>query len=85
MNTEGGTENFHFSTKETHSCLYQYLKVIQGFHRPQTRFFLRAESFYNVASEIDELYKNDLTLNYTYGGSLHKCSHGEAFMRLFMI
>lgn len=84
MNAEGGTENFHFTTKETHSSLYQYFKMIQGIYRPKSKFFLRAESFYNVASEIDELYKNDPLLNKTYGGSLHECSHGESFMQLVM-
>ena len=85
MNAEGGTENFHFQTKATHSSLYQYLKVGKGIRRPQTRFFLRAESFYNVASEIDEIGDEDSTMYDSYGGkSLHQSSHGESFMQLMM-
>lgn len=85
MNAEGGTENFHFHTKDTHSSLYRYLKVAKGVRRPQTRFFLRAESFYNVASEIDEIAAEDSRMYLNYGGkSLHQCSHGESFMQLML-
>lgn len=85
LNAEGGTQNFHFHTHETHSNLYQYLKVSKGIQQPQTKFFLRAESFYNVASELDEMAKEDFNTFYSYGGtSLHACSHGESFMRLVM-
>ena len=85
LNAEGGTENFHFHTQETHSQLYQYLKVSKGILRPQTKFFLRAESFYNVASEIDSIAADDSVMYKGYGGkSLHDCSHGESFMQLMM-
>ena len=77
MNPEGGSQNFMFSTKETHSNLYQYLKIPM-INRPITKYFLRAESFYNVISEIDNLgisgfYDNE---------DMHKCSHGESFIHL---
>lgn len=39
LNTEGGTQNFHFHTKETHSHLYQFLKVSKGARKPQIKFF----------------------------------------------
>lgn len=85
MNAEGGTENFQFQTMSTHSELYQYMKVGKGIRKPQTKFFLRAESFYNVASEIDEIGKEDSRMYIAYGGkSLHQCSHGESFMQLMM-
>ena len=80
FNPEGGTVNFNFSTKESHSNLHEYLGVTRGYKRQRDGFFLRAESFYNVASNIDELGP---TLLPSYGGkSLHKQSHGESFMAL---
>ncbi|MCT8977723.1 AAA family ATPase [Clostridium sp. CX1] len=80
FNPEGGTKNFNFSTKETHSELYKYLKLIKGVKMPEDGFFLRAESFYNVATKIDEL---DVVR--AYGGvSLHDQSHGESFISLFI-
>lgn len=85
LNAEGGTENFQFQTRDTHSQLYEYLKIAKGIRRPETKFFLRAESFYNVASEIDEIAAEDSRMYNSYGGkSLHKSSHGESFMQLMM-
>ena len=54
FNAEGGTRNFSFSTRETHSPLYRYLTVGRTAY-PRDGFFLRAESFYNVATNIDEM------------------------------
>ena len=55
FNPEGGSKNFNFSTKETHSHLCETIKIIKGVKIPKDNFFLRAESFYNVASNIDEI------------------------------
>ncbi|HDK7169307.1 TPA: AAA family ATPase [Clostridium botulinum] len=79
FNPEGGTRNFNFSTNDTHSDLYKNLKLVRGVKRPYDGFFLRAESFYNVATNIDEIYEiGDLD---PYGGvSLHSQSHGESFL-----
>lgn len=77
MNPEGGSQNFMFSTKETHSKLYQYLKIPM-INRPVTKYFLRAESFYNVISEIDNLGVRGFYDNQ----DMHKCSHGESFIHL---
>lgn len=84
LNAEGGTQNFNFYTKETHSELYEYLKISKGIKRPKTKFFLRAETFYNVSSELDDIETGLMGTHYKdYGGkSLHVCSHGEAFMQL---
>lgn len=80
FNPEGGTKNFNFSTKATHSVLYECIRLAKGIRRPKDGFFLRAESFYNVATNIDELDVTD-----SYGGiSLHRQSHGEAFMSLLL-
>ena len=86
FNPEGGTVNFNFSTKDSHSDLHNYLTVSRGYRRHRDGFFLRAESFYNVASNIDELdaapsFGPKLISNYG-GVSLHKQSHGESFMAL---
>lgn len=87
FNPEGGTINFNFSSRESHSELYKNLTLVKGIKRPSDGFFLRAESFYNVASEIDELDETNggVPLVNSYGGkSLHKQSHGESFMSLIM-
>jgi predicted ATPase len=78
FNPEGGTKNSLFSTRDTHSNLHDYLKPRRNYKMPADGFFLRAESFYNVASYIDDVqYAN------SYGGkSLHDQSHGEAFISL---
>lgn len=77
-NPEGGNKNIRFSTRETHSDLSEYLKAVKGIKMPGDGFFLRAESFYNVASYID-----DLGYAGGYGGkSLHAQSHGESFLSL---
>ena len=85
FNAEGGTRNFSFSTIETHSDLHRYLTISRRAY-PKDGFFLRAESLYNVASNIDELdaiLTNQPRVIASYGGrSLHKQSHGESFLAL---
>lgn len=85
FNPEGGTRNFSFSTRETHSVLGEYLTPGRKRY-PKDGFFLRAESFYNVATNIDELDEGPCAaprLIDSYGGvSLHKQSHGESFLAL---
>ena len=86
FNAEGGSLNFNFATKDTHSPLYQSTILGKGATRPRDGFFLRAESFYNVATEVDRLNKEGPpTLYRSYGGkSLHDQSHGESFLSLIM-
>jgi predicted ATPase len=82
FNAEGGSRNFQFATRASHSGLHRCLRLTWNHRRPQTGFFLRAESFYNVATEIDRLDKLDPLLQ-SYGGrSLHEQSHGESFIAL---
>lgn len=83
LNPEGGTQNFNFNTKNTHSILSDYIRVLT-FNRPKTKFFLRAESFYNVATEIIRVSEEggQRPIYDSYGGNLHECSHGEAFIKL---
>lgn len=86
FNPEGGTVNFNFSTSDTHSELHRYLRVGRGTGHRKDGFFLRAESFYNVASNIDEMDRQPGMggrIIDSYGGiSLHKQSHGESFLSL---
>lgn len=86
FNPEGGTVNFSFSTRESHSELYRYLTVARGYRKHRDGFFLRAESFYNVATNIDEMDEEPglgEKVAASYGGvSLHRQSHGESFMAL---
>lgn len=85
FNAEGGTRNFNFTTSNTHSELYNYIKLIKGVRTPKDGFFLRAESFYNLATNVDELEREVPGLLSYYGGrSLHQQSHGESFFAVFM-
>lgn len=75
FNPEGGTKNFSFGTYDSHSELSEYITLSRGAY-PKDGFFLRAESFYNVASYIDRI-----NIISSYGGvSLHEQSHGESFL-----
>ena len=60
FNPEGGTRNFNFSTNKSHSTLWQNLTLSKN-KLPKDGFFLRAESFYNVASNIEEIYGGELS------------------------
>ena len=88
FNPEGGSRNFSFGTRESHSELHGYLRLSKGIVRPRDGFFLRAESFFNVATEIERLDEEGSfgpPLIDSYGGvSLHEQSHGEAFLALLM-
>lgn len=81
FNAEGGSRHFRFSTQNTHSQLYRNLTLVRGAKRPRDGYFLRAESFYNLASEIDRM--DDLIQRYG-GCSLHRQSHGESFLTLML-
>lgn len=80
LNAEGGSKHFNFNTKVSHSELHENILLRKGIKRARDSYFLRAESFYNVATTID-----DLDVNYGYNNkSLHAQSHGESFMSLFL-
>lgn len=84
LNAEGGSKNFNFRTQETHSSLYEELRAVRADLSYRNAFFFRAESFYNVASEVDRIAREDRSMLDSYGGiSLHEQSHGESFMSLF--
>jgi predicted ATPase len=77
---EGGSRNFTVKPDDPRYGLARALGVNRGVRRARhDSFYLRAESFYNVATQIDELGMGD-----AYGGkSLHAQSHGESFMEVF--
>ncbi len=78
MNPEGGSRDYAFATDAAHSALYRSMQIIRR-NYPQDSYFLRAESFYNVATYLEE----SGSLMTRYGGrSLHVQSHGEAFFTL---
>jgi predicted ATPase len=88
FNAEGGSKNFNFGTRRSHSELHRYLRVAKGVKRPRDGYFLRAESFFNVATEIEHL---DAEPSFgppvidSYGSkSLHEQSHGESFLALLI-
>ena len=80
FNAEGGSRNVTVSTRASHSVLHKHLRLVRGTRRPRTGYFLRAESFFNVATYIEEL--RDPGISAAYGGKLHEKSHGESFISL---
>lgn len=87
FNPEGGTNNFTFSSRASHSNLWEFIRLVKEVHRPRDGFFLRAESFYNLATNIEELDNEGMGARIidSYGGrSLHEQSHGESFFATFM-
>ncbi|KAA9021573.1 AAA family ATPase [Niallia endozanthoxylica] len=88
FNPEGGTLNFNFSSYDSHSNLNQYLRIAKGVYRAENPFFFRAESFYNLATHIEELDKEPggggRIIDYFGGESLYQQSHGEAFFAAFI-
>jgi predicted ATPase len=80
MNPEGGSSNFSYATRSSHSPLGEALTLIRGGRRPRTDFFLRAESVFTAATYVEELPDDPLA---AYGGrSLHEQSHGESFLAI---
>ena len=78
FNPEGGTRNYNFSTRDSHSELCDAIRLARGYKKPGWGYFLRAESFYNVATAEEE---------YSAGGNtppehLHEKSHGESFLAI---
>jgi predicted ATPase len=85
FNAEGGSRNFRFATAQAHAELHRHLRPTRSGRRMTDGFFLRAESYFNVASEIDRLDEDPFgrPIKASYGGrSLHQQSHGESFFAL---
>jgi len=78
FNPEGGTRNYNFSTYDSHSELCEAITLSRGVRRASGGYFLRAESFYNVATKEEEYSRGP-------GGvpqHFHEKSHGESFLAL---
>jgi len=86
FNAEGGTRNFNFATRASHSALHRYLRVARGIRKPTDGFFLRAESFFNVATVVEDLGLHVSPWGAKHYGenSLHEQSHGESFLKIIM-
>ncbi len=81
FNAEGGSRSVTVSTRASHSVLHKHLRLVRGTRRPRTGYFLRAESFFNVATYIEGL--RDPGISAAYGDvPLHERSHGESFIAL---
>ena len=87
MNPEGGSSNFAYSTRNSHSPLGQAVRLTRGIERPRTDFFLRAESLFTAATYLEELPDSPghAPALAAYGGtSLHEQSHGESFLAVML-
>ena len=78
FNPEGGTRNYSFSTYDSHSELCDAIRLIRGYRKPGWGYFLRAESFYNVASAEEEYSREGGVQSEYY----HRKSHGESFLAM---
>lgn len=77
FNPEGGTKNYVFSTYDSHSELCNAMRISKGYRKANWGYFLRAESFYNVATQEEE-YADIAHPSQKY----HEKSHGESFLAL---
>jgi predicted ATPase len=83
LNAEGGSRNFRFTTRATHSELSDFLRLVRAPRRPRDSYFLRAETFYNVASAAED-YGDGTAEDQGGGLSPHEQSHGESFLALVL-
>lgn len=90
LNPEGGSSNFQFSTRRSHSSLHTAIRFAKEPVRPSTSFFLRSECYFNLASDIEALdaatpitWWNPAIIDRYGKTSLHEQSHGESFFALF--
>lgn len=79
LNPEGGTRNYNFSTYDDYSTLKSVITFQSGMLKPKWSYFLRAESFYNVASEAVRNYNDDGCMT-----DFHARSHGESFLEFIL-
>lgn len=79
LNPEGGTRNYNFSTYDDYSTLKSAIAFQSGMLKPKWSYFLRAESFYNVASEAARNYNDDGCMT-----DFHARSHGESFLEFIL-
>lgn len=68
------------NTRASHSALHQHLRLVRGTRTPKTGYFLRAESFFNVATYVETIPEALAS----HGGVSHEQSHGESFLSLIL-
>jgi predicted ATPase len=80
FNAEGGSRNLRFETYATHSELASALRL-RWMKRPRWGWFLRAETFYGMATHIqrDDDPASGVAVLFP---DLHHRSHGESFLTL---
>ncbi|PKN98037.1 MAG: AAA family ATPase [Chloroflexi bacterium HGW-Chloroflexi-4] len=84
FNHSGGNRNLTYSSSDGESNLTAALRF-SWMPKVTNGFFMRAESFYNFATYIDQMAEEDSSILQGYGGkSLHQQSHGESFLSLFV-
>jgi predicted ATPase len=80
FNAEGGGRNLRFATFSTHTDLHRHLEL-RWRQRSQWGWFLRAETFYGMASHI--VSDNDARSGIaSLFPALHDRSHGQSFLSL---
>lgn len=85
LNPEGGSRFLRMSTHDSLSALHRHLRLVKGARRIRDGYFLRAESFFNVATRLEQMKSEPggHAALVPYGGkSLHEQSHGESFIAL---
>lgn len=75
LNPEGGTQNYAFSTYDDTSLLGNAVRLRRQKPKPKWSYFLRAESFYNMATATMTRYNDDGRMP-----DYHSQSHGESFL-----
>src|SRR5436190_3449592 len=80
FNLSGGNRDHHYLLDRVLSDLAQACRITWN-RKSVEGFFMRAETFFNFASYLDEIGSTFRA----YGGkSLHEQSHGESFLSLFV-
>lgn len=78
IHPEGGSRNNIYQPVETESKLSQYVRLIRYPRKPKDMYFYRAESFYNLSANLDEIgVSTEL-----FEKKLHHFSRGESFRTL---
>ena len=80
FNPEGGSRNLQFETDATHSELGEHLEL-RWKRQPRWGWFLRAETFYGMASHIHRDDHPREGVKWLFP-DLHDRSHGETFLSL---
>jgi predicted ATPase len=85
LNPEGGgrTYQFAFATRASHSSLHRRLELAHAPIAPLNSFFLRAESVFNLATEL-EVPDPRHEMHRVFARPLHEQSHGESFLDIAM-